>query len=159
MATTPKPREWRGSILVLDDQPEVRKALYEAWRTLGADVEIETSPVHFFYRLRNGRFTAVFVPLAMAGRIGRVDAFVGEDLEAWAAREAPSYRGRFLYYGSPELVAEALKRDEAGESVPLLALSSVPTRQDIERSVEAIDGMIERIRRRLRQEKHSDTPA
>lgn len=144
---------------MLDDQPEVRRALYEVWRRFGAEVDIETSPIHFFYRLRNGRYTVVFVPLAMAGRIGRADEFVGWELESWAKREAPSYEGRFLYYGSSDLVAEAPKQDEEGEPVPLLALSSIPTRQDVERSLDAIDGMIERIRMRRRKEKQSGAPA
>jgi len=138
---------WRGQFLVVDETPELRQDAYFRLAAQTQHFEIETGLFALFPRLlgTSPPYTLVLVPLVATGRLSAPDEFVGDSLERWAARHAPGYLGRFLYYGSRDLVQAA----PAGASV--VELPPNPSRRDIERCEEAIDAAIERIRVMLKE--------
>lgn len=141
-------RRWRGSFLVFDDQPDLRSEIYLAWDEAGATVEIETDLLLAFERMRRGRFSIVFVPIAAAGRIGPPEDTAAEVMDRWAELHAPNYAGRFLYYGSK---SEVNRMRQEAPSAPVIELPDRLGEHDIERSMDAMDDMIERIKRKFRE--------
>lgn len=146
---------WRGRFLVVDEWPDVHRDAYLALAAQAQHFEIETGYLSLFERLQGTSppYTLVLAPLVASGRLSAPDEFVGESLERWAARNAPGYSGRFLYYGPADLVRTA------PAEAPVVRLPARPSPEDIERLGEAIDAAIERVRAQLRAQREADQQA
>jgi FixJ family two-component response regulator/signal transduction histidine kinase len=97
------PVEGRGTIVVIDDDPSMRRAVQRQLRSVGYDVELHESPASYLER------SATRDPLCIVSDV-RMPGTSGLDLQAALAREARALPIVFISaHGDVQTTASALK--------------------------------------------------